>query len=139
MPVYKFVHEVTHAYNCGYIEYAATHPDYPSVYLLKDGTKVMPFYLFITSRSGTVPSYYAMAGELDRFDLAKAFGMSLGEATKWRDAHPSFPKPVRYYQERNYGSYQPQRVKFWSVDEVLEWIESHLASDQPIPKRNRKP
>jgi hypothetical protein len=94
---------------------------------LKDGTKVFYPALMPPQRHGErVSSFWRGNGELDRYDLARAFGMPLGKFTYWRHRQPDFPQPCRNGHTTRNGKVN-SAYRFWSLDEVLEWVENNLA------------
>jgi hypothetical protein len=109
------------------------------VVFLKDGTPLLPAVLFkkypdfYLENPPYVSGYYPSVGELSRYDIAQALGMALGDARLWRQRHPTFPKPCRTYRPAVEETHRQWRSKksnitysYWSVDEVLEWIEANL-------------
>jgi hypothetical protein len=105
---------------------------------LRDGTTIYFPKLMPTSdwRWRYYPnSYYPGEGELDRYDLAQALGMSLAKATAWRHRHLDFPPPIRFGAKMKNG--KPNAAYyFWSIEEVLVWIEQNLA--EPAESLARK-
>lgn len=120
----------------------AIHRQSKDVFFLKDSTPVMPSFLITprvrlrSLRNETNP-LLPMEDELTKLELAFAFGMMVGEFSKWRKRNPTFPKPTRL-QSKNVIKERGLNTSilvtdFWNVEEVFEWIEANLADPATQP------
>jgi hypothetical protein len=117
----------------------------PYIVFLENGTPVSTLWLLHKIKHPTIYGYnksplIAQLDELDKYDLAKAFGMRISEFTAWRKKNTTFPQPSRL-QSKNAVKERGQNTSilitdFWSVDEVLEWVEDNL--ETPIKSLARK-
>jgi hypothetical protein len=107
------------------------------IVFLEDGTPVSTLWLFHKIKNPSLYGYnknplIAQLDELDKYDLARAFGMRISEFTAWRKSRKTFPQPSRLQSKnasKERGLNTSIRITdFWDVDEVLEWVEDNLES-----------